>query len=1028
MLGKGIVKFFLIALTVVCLIQFLFMLPTRNIENAAHNYAVKMASTAAPDDKLAVEKAARIKYLDSMSSEEVFSIPLLKKYTYQDLKRQQLALGLDLKGGMSVLLQVDLKDLILSLSNNSKDANFLKAIASAEARQTNSQSDFVTLFAEEFAKVGNGTKLASIFSRNQSLQDVIKFNTPDAEVVRILREKANETVKLTYQRLKDRIDEFGVTQPNVSLDAARDLIVVELPGVDNPERARNLLSATAKLEFWDAYRISDGGLINAFMEADKRIKDKPVYDKGETLTDSTKTVESIAAVTDTTKKDTTKNALNSKGPLLSILNVNGAGGANSMFAGYAVLASADKNQIEQINKYLARPDVSNLFPNDLLFRWSAKPIKNATTGEFTKNYELYGIRKRKTSDKAPLEGDHITRAASYPDPTTGQILVTLNMDNQGARIWGDMTTKAAQDNNREVAIVLDDKVVSAPRVNDAILSGSTQISGSFTVEEGKDLASILEIGKLPAKTKIIQESLVGPSLGEDNINKSMTSILIALLLMVIFMIAYYNTSGIPAVIAMFLNLFLLIGAMASLGTVMTLPGIAGILLTLAIAIDANVIIYERVREELREGKPLLASIKDGFIHSYPPIIDANVTSLITALVLNFFGLGPIKGFAIVLIIGIITTLFTAMLVTHLFVDYWTINKGKDLKFSHTWSEKIMTNVHVNWMGIRKYGYMFSGIITLICIVSFFTRGFELGVDFKGGYSYNVKFDKPIELEPLRVALTKSFGSTPVVKAVDTENTYNITTSYLINDQSNSASEKVMAKLYEGISNVEKVSTLEDFKSSDSKGTHIASFSKVGPTVADDIQNSSLISTVLALILIFVYMFVRFTRWQFSFGAVVALLHDVIITIGLFSLLHGFVPFSLEIDQAVIAAILTVIGYSVNDTVIVFDRIREFIKLYAGKPKEEVFNLAINNTLSRTMITSGITFTVCLILFIFGGSSIKGFAFALMIGVGFGTYSSVFVASAIANDMIKDEVLNAGNTVHSHSHDKSASHRNDKVKA
>ncbi|MFZ1496840.1 MAG: protein translocase subunit SecD, partial [Saprospiraceae bacterium] len=651
-----------------------------------------------------------------------------------------------------------------------------------------------------------------------------------------------------------------------------------------------------------------------------------------------------------------------------------------------------------ISEYLNKPEIRVLFPKDMDFRWSYKPT--ISQDGKTSYYELYAIKKRKNRDEAPLEGDRVTDAFSYPDPRSGQVLVSLKMDPQGARTWGDMTTKAAQDNNREIAIVLDNKVVSCPRVNDPILSGDSQISGTFTIDEGKDLASILQIGKLPAKTEIIQESLVGPSLGKDNINKSFNSIGIAFALLCIFMIFYYAGGGVVSVLAMLLNLFFLIGASASLGTVMTLPGIAGILLTLAVAVDTNVITYERIREELRHGKPLLQAIKDGFRLSSSAILDANVTTLLTAIVLNIYGLGPIKGFAIILIVGILTTLFTAMLVARLMIDYWT-GKGNDIKFWRPFSQHFMENVNIDWMKYRKSAYIFSGILTLISLISIFTRGFDLGVDFKGGYSYTVQFDKDISIEKVRDALTKSFGSTPIVKVVDTKNTYNITTSYLVNDNSATAQSNVLKKLHEGIVAVDGNIDINEFTKAEGKGTHIISSSKVGSTIADDIQRSSFLSAGLASLLIFIYLLIRFSRWQFSMGAVLAVLHDLIITLGVFSLLRGIMPFSMEIDQALIAAILTVIGYSVNDTVIVFDRIREFLHTYAGKTKEEIFNVAINSTLSRTIITSGVTTFVCLILLIFGGGAIKGFAFALFIGIFFGTYSSVYIASAIAVDLMKD---------------------------
>ncbi|MCO6486368.1 MAG: protein translocase subunit SecF, partial [Saprospiraceae bacterium] len=522
-------------------------------------------------------------------------------------------------------------------------------------------------------------------------------------------------------------------------------------------------------------------------------------------------------------------------------------------------------------------------------------------------------------------------------------------------------------------------------------------------QEATDLANILQVGKLPAKTRIIQESLVGPSLGQENIDRSLTSVTIAFALLLLFMVLYYAGGGVVSIIALFANLFFIIGGLASYGTVLTLPGIAGIVLTMGMAVDANVIIYERIREEIRNGKTIGMAIRDGYQQSYSAIIDANVTTILTALVLAYFGLGPIKGFAVVLIIGVLFTLFTAVLFTRLIIDYW-LAKGRTMAFASSWSKNVLANVNVDWVGMRKYGYIFSSILILAGTISFFVRGFEMGVDMKGGYSYNIQFasDQQVNIDQLRTELTKVFGGAPVVKAVDTRNTFNVTTSYGVDDDSEDAAQKVVAKLYEGVNAVSGGQIdFETFQNTDGVGTHLISSNKVGATIAEDIRDSSLYSALFALLLIFLYLFIRFNKWQFSLGAVMALLHDVLATLRIFTLLHGILPFSMEVDQAFVAAILTVIGYSVNDTVIVFDRIREFLNSYTGKAKEEVFNLAINNTLSRTLITSATTLLVVVTLFIFGGASIKGFAFALLFGILFGTYSSVFIASALVVDLTKE---------------------------
>ena len=1000
MQGKGIVKFFLVVMTVVTLVQYFFILPTRKVEKKADEYAQAASQHLTEGQQKAVYKEKYAAYLDSMSGEEVFKIPLLKSYTYQELKAQQLALGLDLKGGMSVVLQVDLRDFIRALANDSKDPTFLEALEQATEAQRNAQSDYVTLFADSWDDIAGDKKLAPIFSRNEALRDQINFETSDGEVVRIIRQKANETVDLTFKLLKERIDKLGVAQPNVSLDQGRDLIIVELPGIDNPERARNFLQAAAKLEFWNVYRISDAGLAQALIEANERLAKteggvEPVQDivRIDTIytTDSLGNVDSSQIA----ELDTLFNQFNlNQGPLFEVFTLNQTGER-----GLAVLGTAKRNQRGRVTEMLSRPEVRNQFPRDLAFRWSKDPVKEFSTGELTDDYELYAIRYERGTETAPLTGDHVTDARQELDATQNEVTVSLKMDNTGTKIWGNMTTKAAQDNNREIAILLDDEVVSAPRVINPITNGNSSITGNFSIQEAKDLASILQIGKLPAETKIIQEALVGPSLGQENIDRSVNALVIGFALVLIFMIAYYGGGGIVSIIALFLNLFFIFGALASYGTVLTLPGIAGIVLTIGMAVDANVIIFERIREELREGKGLLTAIQDGFKNSYSAIIDANVTTILVAFVLAYFGLGPIKGFAVVLIIGVLSSLFTAVLVGRLIIDWWT-GGGRPMSFSTKISENALANLNIDWLGKRRIAYLISGSLILAGLISFFVRGFELGVDFKGGYSYNVTFEEPVVAEDLRQSLTTAFeGSIPVVKAVDTENTFNVVTDYLVDDDSDDAADRVMAQLYEGVNSlVGGRVDFEQFKSPDGDGIHVTSSTKVGPTIADDIKTSAVYATIFALLLIFLYIFIRFSKWQYSLGAVAALFHDTLIVLAIFSIFHGVLPFSLEIDQAFIAAILTVIGYSINDTVVVFDRIREYLNLYLKKSKNEVINAAINSTVSRTVITSLTTFFVVAILFFFGGSSIKGFAFALMVGIIVGTYSSIFVATPVMSDL------------------------------
>ena len=986
MQGKGIIRFFLVIITIVCFIQYMYLLPTRGVESEAEEFAeMKAVGQEGDTEYLDSYKDARRSYLDSMSDEVIFSIPLVKDFTYNELKAQQLALGLDLKGGLSVVLQVDLKSFLIALSEDSKDEDFRLSLDLASQRLKVAQTDYITLFGQAFSEIAPEKKMATIFARSPSLREDINFETPNGQVLGILREKANETVDLTYKRLKDRIDKFGVTQPNVSLDEGRDLILVELPGVDNPERARNYLQATARLEFWNVYRISDQGIQSAFRAADEKLRK---------LTGDTASVEN--------EQDTlgALAQIEQTGPLFSKFRLNSVDAAGNISLPISVMGTAPENQKDAVISMLERPEIRSMFPKDIGFRWSANPRTDFETGEETNEYQLYAIKMPRGQLQPPLEGDHIVQAQSNPDPTTGEVKVSIVMDPEGSRKWANMTTKAAQDNNREIAIILDDEIVSAPRVNQPITGGNSEISGDFSIQEGQDLANILEIGKLPAETIIIQQQTVGPSLGAENIQKSMVSLLIGFGLVLVFMIACYGSSGIVSIIALFANLFFIFGALSSYGTVLTLPGIAGIVLTIGMAVDANVIIFERIREELREGKGLRLAVSNGFQYSYSAIIDANVTTILTAIVLAYFGLGPIKGFAVVLIIGVICTLITAVLFGRLIIDWW-LAKGRELTFWTGFSQNLFANLTIDWLGKRKMAYVLSSILIVAGIASFVARGFELGVDFKGGYSYNIEFadDQTVDAEELRSELSSVFGEEPIVKAVDTRNTYRVTTAYGIDNQEQNAEEEVMSLLHQGVNNLVGGNLeLDNFKTPDAMGTHVTSFSQVTPIIADDIVNSSYYATIFALLLIFLYIFIRFSKWQYSLGAVAALFHDTLIVLAVFSIGYGWLPFSLEIDQAFIAALLTVIGYSINDTVIVFDRIREFTNTYTSRGKKEVINMAINSTVSRTVITSLTTLLVVLILFIFGGTSIKGFAFALVIGILVGTYSSIFVATPIMADM------------------------------
>lgn len=1006
MQGKGLVKVFLVLIIAVCLLQFAYFIPTNKAENAADAYASKMTGLSINDPVTTEFKMARANYLDSVSGTSVFSIPLVKDYTYTELKQQQLALGLDLKGGMSALLQVDLSDFLKGLAGrNANNPEFIKALENADNAMRTSQSDFITLFTDQYRAIAGPDKLGRLFAKSDALGDINATST-DGDVTAMIRQKANETVKLTFERLKQRIDKLGVAQPNVSLDPNRDLITVEMPGIDNQQRAEEFLTRSAKLEFWDTYRYNDAGIMAAFQMADK------IAGGTSATSDSTATVamrdsvvfDNTGAIIDTVQVPDLTNASTSStgGSLTSLLTLN----AGNLYQ--SVMGVADKSKKNSINKILEREDVKALFPKNSKFMWSYKPGQDVD-GKLTNNYELYLIKGQSNTENAPLDGDVVTSANQTLNSMNNEVEVSLRMNATGAKKWAEMTTKAANEGNREIAIALDNEVVSAPRVNNAITGGMSSISGNFSVEEAVDFAGILEVGKLPARTKIIQKTTVGPSLGKANISKSINSLLIGFLLVIMTMIAYYAGAGIIAIISLFLNVFLIFGTLSSFGTVLTLSGIAGIVLTIGMAVDANVVIYERIKEELESGKTLKQSISDGFFHSYSAIIDANVTTILTAIILAYFGLGPVKGFAIVLIIGVLCSLFTAIFITRLMIDWW-VEKGNDLSFWTGFSRGAFKNIKTDWIGKRKIAYMISGGIIVAGLVSIATRGFDLGVDYKGGYSYNIQFtgSEGINADKLRDGLTASFGTSPIVKQIDADNTFNVTTSYLINDNAEDAPKKVIAKLHEGVNKIVGGSvSLTDFENTESSTDkiHIVSSSQVGPTIADDLKRSSLYAGMFALLAIFLYILLRFSKWQYSAGAIIALFHDAIIVLSIFSLLKGLLPFSLEIDQAFIAAILTVIGYSINDTVIIFDRIREYFGLHVNKSKDEIINDAINSTLSRTLMTSFTTVIVILILFLFGGSSIKGFSFALLVGIIVGTYSSVFIAAPILHDLAADLKIN-----------------------
>ncbi len=998
--GKGIIKFFLVLIVLVTAWQYFQYLPTARVERNAETHAEKMAATVAEDLRDDFRAQERRKYLDSMSTETVFSIPMVKDFNYDELKKGQLGLGLDLKGGMSVVMQVDLKNYLEQLSNNHQDEDFRAALETAEDNLRNAQDDYISLFIAAYNDREGADPLASIFARNPTLAEDINLNSSNAEVASVLREKANGTVNLLFNRLKERVDKLGTTQPNITLDAGRDLILIELPGIENPKRARDFLQASANLEFWKTYRATDANIVNTLAEFNETLRQEEKLKNGESLEPEYEITEIDSVTGKALDSVEIIDPDQEAGPLFQVFSPNVT--QEGRIATSPIIGFAAKNKKEAVNDILARQDLRAKLPADLDFRWSRKGIQDAENNQ-TNTFALYAIKKDR-GNNPHLDGGVVTNAQATPDPTRGDIVVSLKMNNRGAQAWADLTTEAYNDNERELAIVLDNEVVSAPSVNGPITGGSSQIYGGFTLQEADDLANILEVGKLPAKTKIIQDNVVGPSLGADNIKSSINSLGIGLLLVLLFMVFYYGTGGIVSIIALVINLVFIMAALAGINTVLTLPGVAGIVLTIGMAVDANVIIFERIREELRLGKTVLSAVRDGFKNSYSAIIDANVTSLLTAIVLMVFGLGPIKGFAIVLIVGILSSFFTAVLIGRLMIEWW-ITSGKNMSFWTPPTKNAFANINFDWLSKRKIAYAFSGIVIAAGIVSMFTRKFELGVDFKGGYSYNISFpqNQDIDLATLRSGVQGALeGASTTVKAVSTQNTFNVVTSYLIDDDSDDAGERVMEQIHAGVQAALGTDiNYDNFKNIEGDGVHITSSAKVGPTIADDIKKSSTWATLFSLLLIFFYILIRFNKWQYGVGAVAALFHDTLFVLGIFSLGHGLLPFSLEIDQAFIGALLTVIGYSINDTVVVFDRIREYLNIYTNKAKDEVINMAVSSTISRTVITSLTTLFVVLVLFLFGGTSIKGMAFALVIGVIVGTYSSIFVATPIMAGLTKE---------------------------
>ena len=980
---KGLVRFFTFALILICLYQLSFTWFVRNHEKSMEAKAaawVKKLPTAQsvyPNDKEQqflyndsvsdIQKAYYKRLLDS-TKETKLAFGLT---TYGSAKEKELMLGLDLQGGMSVTMEVGLDGLIKSLANYTKDASFNTALNNAVAKKANSSADLISLFRDEYKTVNPTGKLAPLFATRSIGK--LKFEASDDATATYLKEQATQAFDNTYRILRTRIDRFGLASPNINPDANKGIISIELAGVNDKERVRSYLQSTANLQFFEVYTFENKDFQAGILAADKAIE------------------ASLNGITDTSAKADTTKALANKNPLLRTVQFTQPfQGKNGQYTFPAEIGYTLKKDTAILNAYLAMPEVRSKFPSNLVFMYGKVESEDPKTKDVL---PLYAI-KTLDNGTAELEGDHVANAAQDFDER-GKVAIKMNMDKLGTSIWGKMTTRNI---GKPIAIVLDNIVYSAPNVNDAITTGNSQISGNYSLKTAQDLAQILESGKLPAPAKIVQEQQVGPTLGKASIQGGAMSFGIAFLVIFALMLLYFNTGGWVANIALILNLLFTIGILSALGFTLTAPGIAGLVLTIGMAVDTNVIIFERIKEELTKGKSYQLAVTDGYKRSMSPVLDAHVTTLLTACILAYFGLGPVLGFATTQIIGILLSLFCGILVSRLITDIYT-SKNRHFEYFTAISRNIFKHASFKFIEFRKYAYMLSAVVLVMGVASFY-NGFDEGVEFAGGRSYTIKFKNAVNTEEVRDALKVVFGEAPIIKTVDTKNQINITTSYKIQEQGNNIDQEVEALLYKGLAKQLPANT--SFKEFETE--YKQSSQTVLPTISDDLKAGATKATIFALIAICLYIFIRFRDWRYSLGTIFSLLHDILVTLIVFSFLRKVVPFPLEIDQHFIAAILTVIGFSMNDTVIVYDRIREDSQLMKGSDNATIINKAINQTLSRTIMTSLTVFLTILILFIFGGEVTRGFAFAMLIGVITGTYSSIFVAAPVLVDFAKSRPL------------------------
>ena len=982
MQNNSLIRVFGLLFALVSIYQLSFTFIASNEEKKADAFAEQNVSEDI-SNYLEVRDQKAIAYLDSIGDNSLYGFT-----TYNDAKDKELNKGLDLKGGINVILQISIRDILGGLAENTRNSVFNNALDEADVLQKSTDEPYIESFFKAFDAVKTTEKLASpdIFA-NRTLSDEINFEMTDQETQVIIRRKIDESIISAFEVLRKRIDKFGVTQPNIQRLGTSGRILVELPGAKDVERVQNLLQSTAQLEFWEAYK--NDQLINFLVEANELIKLK--IDKSKTVVNDKN--DAVSEIEDLLADISPQDSISTSGSNPILDRIVGQG-----FQGGPVLAQFMARDSEMILDYLNQSDVRRLLPSQyryIRFAWG-KPSSNGDV------VELYALKSNR-DNQAPLSGGVVVDALQTYDQV-GNAAVSMQMDSRGARIWEAMTAKAFKEASN-IAIVLDNTVYSAPGVsNGAIAGGRSEITGNFTLNEAIDLANVLRAGKLPASAEIIQSEIVGPSLGKEAIEAGIYSFIIALMFVLGWMIFYYGSSGIYADIALILNILLIFGILAGLGAVLTLPGIAGVVLTIGISVDANVLIFERVREELTKGKGIRKAISDGFNNALSSILDANITTGLTALILFIFGTGPIKGFATTLLIGIGTSLFTAIFITRILVDARN-EKGKDVSFSTKATKGLLSNINISFLRRRKVAYFVSSLLILMSLISLTYQGLNQGVDFVGGRSYTVRFEKPVNPTEIGSVLSNEFGSAEA-KTFGEDNQLKITTKYKVDVEGIAVDDEIQNKLFSSLRPYlpEDMSYDNFVNGSSQKVTGIMSSMKVGPTIADDIKKNSFLAVIGSLIVVFLYILLRFQKWQFSLGAVVAVFHDVLIVLGIFSITYTFMPFNMEINQAFIAAILTVIGYSLNDTVVVFDRIREFVAEHTKWEYSTTVDAALNSTLSRTLNTSLTTLIVLMAIFIFGGESIRGFMFALIIGVLVGTYSSVFIATPVMFDTQKKKIL------------------------